>query len=229
VARVRPRGRQIVSLLATLALVCGGVELPAPRVAQAITCGFGAPITDWMCRGYITSGTTFIVPSDWNSNNNTVETIGAGGGGSNGFTGNGGGGGAYAEISNLSLTEGAPVTYNVGASGPGGAQSNSVNLGGTAGGDTWFNGASLAGSSVGAKGGKVAGRRTIRMRPEADRQATQGTLVPSPITVATAALKRSVYIRVQAAVARAVPRAPATPGTICPREAMASLAEAATQ
>lgn len=64
-------------------------------------------------RVYLISGTTWTVPSDWNSSSNTIETIGGGGHGGQYDLGGGGGGGggAYASISNLSLTPGASVTY----------------------------------------------------------------------------------------------------------------------
>lgn len=61
--------------------------------------------------------------------------------------GGAGGGGAYSAITNLTLTPGTSVTFAIGA---GGAS-------GVTGGDTWFNGASLAASSVGAKGGVDSG------------------------------------------------------------------------
>lgn len=65
-------------------------------------------------RVYLTSGTTWTVPSDWTSSSNTIEAIGGGGhGASNNHGGGSGGGGAYAKISNLSLTPGASVTYRV--------------------------------------------------------------------------------------------------------------------
>lgn len=87
---------------------------------------------------------SWTVPADFTSTN-TIECIGGGGGGGNSnLTYPGGGGGAYAKISNLSLTPGATITVSVGAGGGGG---------GSTGGDTWFNGASLAAASVGAKGG----------------------------------------------------------------------------
>lgn len=69
-------------------------------------------------RVYLTSGTTWTVPSDWNSSSNTIEAIGDGGnGGANMNGGGGGGGGAYAQISNLSLTGGASVSYYVNGAG----------------------------------------------------------------------------------------------------------------
>jgi hypothetical protein len=154
VARVRPRVRQIVSLLAILALVCGGVELPAPRVAvaQAYAPGrviylhgivhlhgivnFGHPTQTVVV--FLTSGTSYTVPSSWNSNANTIEVIGGGAGGASAcnscatggtaIAGGGGGGSSYSAISNLSLTPGNSVTYQVGTGG--GA--------GVAGGDTYF-------------------------------------------------------------------------------------------
>ena len=67
-------------------------------------------------RVYLTSGTSWTVPNDWVSGNNTIEAIGAGahGGAGTRFTsGIGGAGGGYAKISNLSLTGGASVSYRV--------------------------------------------------------------------------------------------------------------------
>ena len=97
---------------------------------------------------YITSGSTWTVPADWNNANNTIETIGGGGASADqvgGIGKGGGGGGAYSKITNLSLTPSASVDISVGTGG--------AHDGTTTGGDTWFNGASLAASSVGAKGG----------------------------------------------------------------------------
>jgi hypothetical protein len=130
---------------------------------------------------YLTSGTSWTVPGDWNNANPfSVEVIGGGAGGGNGATGNtgytgntgsgaysgrggtggtggtggyggsGGGGGAYTKITNtsgLTLTPGASVAVRVGAGGGAGAS----------GGDTYFNGASCAASSVCAKGGLAGG------------------------------------------------------------------------
>src|ERR1035437_6662671 len=47
---------------------------------------------------FLTSGTSWSVPSDWNSSDHTIEVIGGGAGGTTGASGNvvGGGGGAYA-------------------------------------------------------------------------------------------------------------------------------------
>lgn len=106
---------------------------------------------------YLLSGTSFAVPSDWNSSDNLIQCIGAGAGGGGGKTGNnggaGGGGGAYAQLANLTLTPGAAVTYSIGTGGAAGTASATPTDGGD-GTDTYFNGASFAASSVGAKAGR---------------------------------------------------------------------------
>src|ERR1035441_4898051 len=97
-----------------------------------------------MTRVFLISGTSWTVPSDWNSANNSIETIGAGGlGGKDGR--GGGGGGAYSKITNLSLTPGNSVTYQTGITSASWISNNSQ----LATKNTYFNGASLAGSSVG--------------------------------------------------------------------------------
>jgi len=104
---------------------------------------------------FLTSGTSWAVPSDWDSSANTIEVIGGGGGGAhsglNVNGGGGGGGGAYSKVTNATLTAGNSVTIAVGSGGSGD----------TAGGDTYFcnstsNCASIAGTAVvvGAKGGE---------------------------------------------------------------------------
>jgi hypothetical protein len=108
----------------------------------------------------LTSGTSWVVPADWNSANNTIECIGGGGGGSGGKStraGGAGGGAAYAKSVNVTLLS-SPANYQIGAAGNSGAYGSS----GTAGGDSYFcnsnvalNCTSIAGGdvSVGAKGG----------------------------------------------------------------------------
>jgi hypothetical protein len=96
---------------------------------------------------FVTSGTTWSVPSDFNSSDNTIECIGAGGvGGGNGRDGSGGG--AYAKKANLSLTPGASIAIQVGVSG---SWTNSATI--PAARNTFFNGATMATSTVGAEGG----------------------------------------------------------------------------
>lgn len=108
---------------------------------------------------FLTSGSTWTVPNDWNDNDNTIEVIGGGGGGANGTAGSGGsggaggaggGGGGYSSATNLDLTPGNSVDISVGSSG-------SV---GNAGGDTFFNGTTCGGSTVCATGGGAASGST---------------------------------------------------------------------
>jgi hypothetical protein len=80
----------------------------------------------------LTSGTSWTVPKDWNSSNNTIEAVGAGGAGN--YNTGGGGGGAYAKITNLSLTAGNSITYQAGSAK-----------------DSYFNGSSCAAASICAK------------------------------------------------------------------------------
>ncbi len=87
---------------------------------------------------FLTSGTSWTVPSDWNNSNNTIEVIGGGGGGGvNAIRPNGGDGGAGAAGSEWDSTHGT---------GRGG--------GGTKGGTLAGNGA--AGGSYGGGGGNGA-------------------------------------------------------------------------
>jgi hypothetical protein len=99
-------------------------------------CGFGSPIAGGMCRGYLTSGTTWTVPSDWNNSSNTIECIGGGAAGDKGNDtpgiGAGGGGGAYSRSVNVVLS--GTINYVVGA----GGTTDAAN-----GGNTVFNGTTL--------------------------------------------------------------------------------------
>jgi type II secretory pathway pseudopilin PulG len=93
---------------------------------------------------FLTSGSSWTVPDDWNSSDNTIEAIGGGGGRLSGAADDSsGGGGAYSKISNLTLTPGISVSYSVGSGGEVGEN----------GGDTWFS--SL--STLLAKGGATNG------------------------------------------------------------------------
>jgi hypothetical protein len=67
---------------------------------------------------FLTSGSSWTVPSNWNSRNNKIEAIGGGGGGGNN-SGGGGGGGAYAAKINVTLTPGSTLTYQIGQGGAG--------------------------------------------------------------------------------------------------------------
>jgi hypothetical protein len=120
---------------------------------------------------FLTTGTTWTVPSDWNNSNNTIEVIGGGGGagpgysdasGSGGEGGGGGGAGGYSKITNVTLVPGNNVTVAIGGAGTGGPSGAAGVAGtnGTAGGDTYLcnstsNCTSITDSAVvvGAKGG----------------------------------------------------------------------------
>ena len=124
---------------------------------------------------FLTTGSTWTVPTDWVNSNNSIEVIGAGGGGGGAFqqsTGNGGegggggGGGGYSKALNVTLTPGATVSINIGTAGGGGASSVS----GTGGGDTYLCNSTISCSSItdtavvaGAKGGDAgaAGTSTV--------------------------------------------------------------------
>jgi hypothetical protein len=95
---------------------------------------------------YITRGTSFTVPADWNNSNNAIHIYGAGGGSSGsyvpGSSGNrlgsaGGGGGGYTQVLNLTSTPGSSLSYSIGLGGaPGSA--NNLSSSGSAGGNTTF-------------------------------------------------------------------------------------------
>src|ERR1700688_1538633 len=106
----------ISALLLSSLLIVSPVLFSFPSSAFATTCGVGSAIGGGQCRGYITSGGTWPVPSDWSSTN-TIEVIGAGGGGADGNNsvdaGAGGGGGAYASTTNLSLTPSGSINIQV--------------------------------------------------------------------------------------------------------------------
>jgi hypothetical protein len=80
---------------------------------------------------YITSGTSFTLPADWNPANNTVECYGAGAPGTatGGYNNTGGGGGAWAQVSNLNISASTAVNIQIGSTGSA---------------DTWFNATSVA-------------------------------------------------------------------------------------
>lgn len=92
----------------------------------------------------LNSGTTWVVPSDWNNADNSVQCFGGGaaGAGSNGgktqLGAAGGGAGAYARGDNISLTRGSTIQVRIGAGG-----SPVSTDAGNPGGDTCFNATSL--------------------------------------------------------------------------------------
>lgn len=66
---------------------------------------------------FITSGTTWVVPNNWNNANNSVTCIGGGAGGAGSPSLRGGGGGARASNTNVTLTSGSTINVAVGAGG----------------------------------------------------------------------------------------------------------------
>jgi hypothetical protein len=74
-----------------------------------------------MTQVFLTAGSSFPDPGNWNPNNNKVECLGYGGKGGNSGTGNlgagGGGGGDYAVATNMTPTW--PAQYCVGTANSG--------------------------------------------------------------------------------------------------------------
>jgi hypothetical protein len=93
------------------------------------------------------SNQTDTVPSDYGAPN-SFESIGGGASGVTGVAGGnggaGGGAGGYSKVTGVSLTPSSTITYRIGVGGVGSA---------VGGGDSWFNGTTLGGSSCGAQGG----------------------------------------------------------------------------
>src|SRR3989344_5457851 len=101
------RLQKTFSFLLIFAFVCAGVELPAPKVVQATTCGTGSNITftdigGGECQASITTTGTQTVTIPINANKMAVEWIRAGGHGDTN-AGTAGGGGEYAQKTNYSL------------------------------------------------------------------------------------------------------------------------------
>lgn len=108
---------------------------------------------------------TWEVDPSWNDADNSIHAIGGGaGGGASGVDGGrGGGGGAYSAETNVPLQSSPPasISYRIGTGGIGGADDQPpFTSTGTNGGDTWFNSATFAGATVGARGGEGGSGRT---------------------------------------------------------------------
>jgi len=151
-----------------------------------------------MTQIFIVSGTSWTVPGDW-SNSNSIETIGGGGGTANSVgSGTGGGGGGYSKITNLSGLSGS-ITLSIGSGGSSGA----------AGGDTWFNGASIGASSSAPRAGAAAVSDPVAL----DRGVHLRTASGRPnIPAAMAAITAQGAGRVPAAAVRPGPMAPGESG-----------------
>lgn len=97
---------------------------------------------------------TDTVPTDWGNITNRIDVVASGGGGAiwnkAGFgAATGGSGAGFSRKTTVVLTPGGSATYRLSA---GGANKTSTAVG-NAGADAWYNGTTLAGASVGAKGG----------------------------------------------------------------------------
>jgi glycosyltransferase TcdB-like subunit of Tc toxin/virulence plasmid B protein/VCBS repeat protein len=173
-----PWGGTITQGQSVTAYSVGGVPPPqvCSSVAETRSCGASGILsgsytkqTCWVTapvRIYLTSGSSWTVPASWNNSNNKIEVIGGGGNGGvvYGAGGGGAGGGGYSSISNLALTPGSTVSYNVGLGGTGGSSAP--------GGSSWFNGTGLSSASVSAQGG--AGGLNNTVGPVLGGQASNG-------------------------------------------------------
>jgi hypothetical protein len=109
------------------------------------------------------SNQTWTSPSDWDSSNNSIQTIGGGASGGAGANsaigatraGTGGGGGAWNRITNHAITSPGTDTrtYQIASGGAAVVASSPSLVNGNAGNDTWFGATSLASANVGSKGG----------------------------------------------------------------------------
>ncbi len=115
----------------------GGTALSGTPTAFNLTLPQRTSDTGEEVMTILTSGTTWEVPVDWNSSDNSIFVIGGGGGGANGANGDGsnggnsgggGGGGAISILTNHSLTPSDTIDISIGSGGGIGS----------AGGDTWF-------------------------------------------------------------------------------------------
>jgi hypothetical protein len=108
--------KKILSILIIVLFVCG-ISFSFPQ--QAAACS-GTTLSNGACQIFLTSGTTWSVPSDWNNASNTIEALGPGADGTSAGGGaNGGGGGGYSKSSNVTLTAGGTVDINVGTNSTG--------------------------------------------------------------------------------------------------------------
>lgn len=97
---------------------------------------------------------TWTVLADWNSSANHAQVVSHAGtasdGNGAGTAGAGGGGGGYAKALTISLTPSGSATYRLSAAGNGSDDATAA----------WFNGANLAASSAGIRGGANAATTT---------------------------------------------------------------------
>ncbi len=119
----------------------------------------------------IQTGTSWTVPSDWNSSNNQIHLWGAGGGGGQAgqddtgkwWGGAGGGGGGYTQVANFSAAPLSTVNFAIGVGGNGGGQFPWGN-----------NGTSTTFSTYSANGGNGATNVDINITPYGNIPGTGG-------------------------------------------------------
>lgn len=148
----------VFTLVGLVALA--GTVLGNPPASQAPMMVGGGAATCSTADVFLTTGTTsWVVPSCWNTVD--VECIGAGGSGSrhsnSGGNVTGGAGGAWAKATGVPVTPATSITVQIGAGGLSVTGTSVGPVNGNNGVDTWFNGASLAVASCGAKAG-LAGK-----------------------------------------------------------------------
>src|SRR3989344_335860 len=66
---------------------------------------------------FLTSGTSYSRPADWNDSNNSIECLGPGGDGTTDDVRGGAGGGAYAKITNFTMDSSEAIVIGTGGSG----------------------------------------------------------------------------------------------------------------
>lgn len=130
------------------------LDVPMPRELWRLpTPAWHPGIAPWVTYDFATldfitttsaSNQTYNVPADFNSLNNTIHVVSHGANGAS--SGTSGGGGGYAAKANVSLTPSGTATYRLRAANSGSGTTNA----------SWFNGTSLAGSSVGIQGASGA-------------------------------------------------------------------------
>jgi hypothetical protein len=107
----------------------------------------------------LTTGTSWTVPTDWNSSSNNIYLFGGGGGGGGSVvasttgahvSGGGGGGGGFTSVTNATLTPSGSVTYAIGASGTQGSGTTTTSTAGSGGTTSFNSGAYSAGGGGGA-------------------------------------------------------------------------------
>lgn len=172
------KGKKVRSLLAST-LIIGAMSFNLYEVSKQSIPGqqsFASTVVVGNAKGYLskeviplatvvflTSGTSYARPADWNDASNSIEAIGGGGGGGGGtsdpclgFTsGNGGGAGAYAKVSNQTLA--ASTAYAIGAGGTGTTGASiGVPNGNPGGNTTWASTIVVAKAGVNTVGGTTA-------------------------------------------------------------------------